>query len=497
MEIELKLALPTSDPAGLARSLAHIPLLARHKAVHQELHNIYYDTPQQALHPLRVALRLRRVGGKTANLWLQTLKIGGHSESALSQRGEWETAVPGPQLDGIALATTPWATLDPDGTLFPALAPCFTTHFDRSTWTVRQPDGSAVEVALDIGHILVDDKTTPLCELELELLAGEPSALFDLAAHIASAIPTLPLGISKAGRGYALARNALHAPQQAKPPALAADLLVPEAALRVLREAFSHFTTNLNGLLHADDPELVHQARVGWRRFKTSLKLFQKLTATKAPAELLSLHLTLDALGALRDLEVAALETLPMLANAYTDGKPARQAHWRAMEQALAHATDQQRDALHRALCEPQVGVALLAVTRWLEMDLAHLAHLAHLAAQAEPDPKNTLQDWARQQTRRWHDQLKKALAHTHDAEGAHRARILAKRLRYGIEALRPLLPKRRAKHWHLQASRLQADMGSTRDVQRALAIATRLELASSLLDFLRGVAVGKQHGIA
>lgn len=491
MEIELKLALPSTDPTGLARSLAQIPLLARRKAVQQPLHNIYYDTPHQALQGQRVALRLRRVGGNSSDQWLQTLKIGGHSDSALSQRGEWETAVAGPQLDATALAATPWSTLDPDGTLFKELAPCFTTQFERTIWTVRQHDGSAVEVALDLGHIVVDDKTTPLCELELELLEGAPSALFDVAAQIASDIATLPLGISKAGRGYALARNALHAPQQAMPPALVADMPVLEAALRVLREAFSHFTANLNGVLHADDPELVHQARVGWRRFKTSLKLFQKLTATQPPAELPSLRPILDALGSLRDLEVAALETLPMLANAYTDGKPARQAHWRAMDQALAHAAEQQRDIVHRALCEPQVGVALLAVTRWLEMDLAQLA------ARAEPDPKSSLQDWARQQTRRWHDQLKKALSQAHDEDGAHRARILAKRLRYGIEALRPLLPKRRAKHWHLQASRLQADMGSARDVRQALAIATRLKLASSLLDFLRGVAVGKRHGIA
>lgn len=494
MEIELKLALPSADTAGLARSLAQIPALAHCKSVHQQLHNVYYDTAQQSLHQQRVALRLRRVSGQAADQWLQTLKIGGHSDSALSQRGEWETAVSRSQLDADALATTPWSTLDPNGTLFSTLVPCFTTHFDRTIWTVHQRDGSAVEVALDIGHILVADKTTPLCELELELLTGEPSALFDLAAQIASAVPTLPLGISKAGRGYALARNTLHAPHQAKPPALAADAPVPEAALRVLREAFSHFTSNLNGVLHADDAELVHQARVGWRRFKTSLKLFQKMTATRAPAELLGLRTLLDALGALRDLEVAAQETLPMLANAYTNSKPARQAHWRAMEQALTHAADQQRGAVQRALCDTQVGVALLAVTRWLEIDLAQLA--TESATESATDSETKLQDWARQQTRHWHDQLKKALAQAHDAESMHRARILAKRLRYGIEALRPLLPKRRAKHWHLQANRLQADIGSARDVQQALAIATRLKLAPSLLDFLRGVAIGKQRGV-
>jgi CHAD domain-containing protein len=86
-------------------------------------------------------------------------------------------------------------------------------------------------------------------------------------------------------------------------------------------------------------------------------------------------------------------------------------------------------------------------------------------------------------------------LANAHDLESTHRARILAKRLRYGIDDMRPLLPKRRARHWHLLASHLQSDMGSARDVQQALAIANRLKVAPSLLDYLRGVAVGRKHG--
>ena len=382
---------------------------------------------------------------------------------------------------------------DPEGlvrslTQITALEPCFSTPLARTTWTVRPRDGCAVEVALGIGHILVGDTRAARCELKLKLLEGKPDALFSLATQIASAVATIPLGISKAERGYALARNTLDAPRHAKPPTLTADLPEAVAAQRVLRESFSHFTTNLNGVVYCDDPELVHQARVGWRRFKTSLKLFRKLTATHAPVPLQPLRPLLDALGALRDLEVASLETLPMLANAYTDGNPRRQAHWRAMQQALAQAADQQRDTLHNALCDPGVGVTLLALNQWLEIELSLLANAA------VSDPKHTLQDWARQQIRHWHRQLKTALANAHDAASKHRARILAKRLRYGIEALRQLLPKRRARHWHLVASHLQSDMGSARDVLQALAIATHLKLAPSLLDFLRGVAVGRKH---
>ena len=61
-EVELKLALPATDPAALLRQLSRVPALARRKATTLHLHNVYYDTPEQTLRGLRVALRLRRVG---------------------------------------------------------------------------------------------------------------------------------------------------------------------------------------------------------------------------------------------------------------------------------------------------------------------------------------------------------------------------------------------------------------------------------------------------
>ena len=89
IEIELKLALPTSHPASLVKRLAQTSVLARRKATHQQLHNVYYDTPKQILQQQRVALRIRRIGSEAKPQWLQTLKMGGSSDSALSQRGEW------------------------------------------------------------------------------------------------------------------------------------------------------------------------------------------------------------------------------------------------------------------------------------------------------------------------------------------------------------------------------------------------------------------------
>lgn len=80
-EIELKLALPTSDLSSLAKRLGQTPALARRKPTRLPLHNVYYDTPGQVLRRERVALRIRRVGSAAKPQWLQTLKIGGRGDS--------------------------------------------------------------------------------------------------------------------------------------------------------------------------------------------------------------------------------------------------------------------------------------------------------------------------------------------------------------------------------------------------------------------------------
>ncbi|MDO9165535.1 MAG: CHAD domain-containing protein [Rhodoferax sp.] len=486
-EIELKLALPVSDPSTLAKRLARTPLLARRKPKHQQLHNVYYDTPEQVLRQQRIALRIRRVGTEANPQWLQTLKTGGCSESALSQRGEWEVPVPDAALSLDVLKATPWSSIDPDGSVFQALSACFATTFERTSWLVRRRDGSVVEVALDIGQVVVGDKTAPICELELELLAGQPTALFDTAQQIARALAVLPLTMSKAERGYALAKDRMDAALRAQPPTLTPDLPLPEAAQRVLRETFCQFTTNLNALRTSDDPEVVHQARVGWRRFKSALRLFKPVLAIDALPTWQALQAVLSFLGELRDLDIARIDALPPLADAYTAGDARRTDAWQAMMQGLLDAADLRRKSVRYALQEPAVGAALLEITQWLEGLPASSA-----TSTTGDELKMSLRRWAVRRIVRLHAQSKVASKDSGSPESQHRVRILAKRLRYGIEALRPLLPKRRTKRWYQQATTLQTSIGATRDVVQAGALVARLEADRGLVEFLRGVAVGQ-----
>ncbi len=482
-EVELKLSLPGTDAADLAKRLARLPALARRKPSQQSLVNVYFDTPDQALRQQGVALRLRRVGSATDARWLQTLKTSGSGRSALSQRGEWESPVAGPALEPAALAHTAWSGIDPSGRLFATLAPCFVTRFERTLWLLRRRDGSVVEVALDIGQIEANGKQAPICELELELKAGQPAALFVLARQLGHGVALLPANRSKSERGFLLAQDALDRPQRAQPLPLVLPLGRIELAQAVLREMFAQFSQNLDTLCTSDDPEVVHQARVGWRRFRSGVRLFGKTLAAAAPPSWGELQPLLAGLGAQRDLDVALTETLPALADGFVTGRDSRAQAWQAMSTSLTQAASVQRQQLRHTLQAPAVGLCLLVLSEWLE----------NLTA-AEPTgrvQKDALRRWARRRTRRLQQRLAQAQQIADTPMQQHRVRILAKRLRYGVEAMRDLLPRHLADACSQQASRLQSCLGLSRDLARASALVAELDPDPAIEAYLQGVVAG------
>jgi CHAD domain-containing protein len=299
----------------------------------------------------------------------------------------------------------------------------------------------------------------------------------------------MPLEASKSQRGFALADNTMDQPTRARPPALVSETPIDEAAHRVLQEMLHHFNANLHTLLTSEDPEVVHQARVAWRRLKTALALFKKSTLVQASPPLQALKPLLKELGKLRDMEVANLQTLPMLANAYVGGSPKRKARWQALQESLALATQVQHQRVRQSLLDPATGSTLLALTEWLE-----IAGTSAPRADDSDDQTKNLRTWARLRIERLHAQLKVLLKKSHKPDHLHRTRILAKRMRYGVETLRAILPKRHAQKWHRQSAHLQNTMGAERDLQQALILAKRLKAHASLLAFLRAVALGRNH---
>jgi len=482
-EVELKLSLPGADSAALAKRLGKLPWLARRKATRQSLHTTYFDTVDQHLRQRKAALRLRRIGNAANPQWLQTLKTSAADDSALSRRGEWETTVPSAALSLPALNSTPWTHMDPQGHLFGSLAPCFVTDFERTSWLLTRPDGSVVELALDIGHIDANGRQAPICEIELELKSGQAAALFEVAHLIASTLAVLPANQSKAERGFLLAQDSLNQPTRANPRPFGQTMSKVGLAQQVLREMFAQFTNNLNALRSSDDPELVHQARVGWRRFKSALRLFKKLPEIANAPAWPELQALLSFLGELRNLEVALNETLPALANGYCQGDKQRAESWLAMLSTLTQAAVLQRKAVRYAMQEPGVGANLLVITEWLE-------NLSSSENDVLMD-RRLLRQWAKRRVLRLNKRLATAQQASDTLAQQHRVRIHAKRLRYGVNALRDLLPERIADFCNEKAAILQTNIGAKRDLLQASVLVATLASNPGLVDYLRGVVIG------
>ncbi|SFX20907.1 CYTH domain-containing protein [Marinospirillum alkaliphilum] len=206
-ETELKLLIQEADQQRLEQLMNRLSATFEGS---KRLENTYFDTPDLQLNQARIALRLRFTGQG----WLQTLKTSGQKLGALSQRGEWEMPVADAQLQPELL---PQGVLKPEW--IDQLQPLFTTHFTRRTWLLKGKDepadgGSsqpwAIEVAADLGEVALPQRHAKeaakdsISELELELKAGDPQHLFDLAHQLANELVLHPGLASKAARGLRL-----------------------------------------------------------------------------------------------------------------------------------------------------------------------------------------------------------------------------------------------------------------------------------------------------
>ena len=489
-ETELKLLLPGAQPATIETRLRKLGVLARRRTSTQWLWNVYHDTPEQALRQQRHALRMRCVSQRpwkstttAATLrgtWIQTFKSAGVSQGGLSQRGEWESRERAGRLNPLALRATPWASLDPDGQLFATLQPCFEARCRRTAWTLHRYHGATIEVALDIGEISANGRTEPILELELELKTGAPEALYLLAREVASALAVLPCDVSKAERGYRLAQGISHPASPAAALQLPAGARPMVAACKALAATFEQFTRNLASLLGSDDPEVVHQARVAWRRWRSAVRLFAPWLPQ--PPDAAGLRPLLDALGPLRDLDVLRTDTLGRWLPAFVDGNEARQHIADLAAARIDEARTEQRERARAVLAQPATGLALLG--------LAH--DLGQLHAEAEAAPAGPSTPWAAARVKKLQRRLEVALKASRkpqaDPEQVHQTRIQAKRTRYAAEMLRDLLPARRAKALTQAATAVQTRLGDDRDLQLAVRLLGELQVDPALVQFMRGV---------
>ena len=216
IERELKLGLRDCDSISVSSALRN--LLGREPTgTTRLLVNRYYDLSGQ-LHKAGVAIRTRSIIDQHE----MTVKIREPDEGGLTQRSEWNFPIDEPALDYALLKTVdlPVAVIKliDDG----ALDVVFENAFQRTDWRVSL-DGCDVMVSLDLGSVCVAEKTSPVSELELELIAGDIEPLVELSCLLANCLPSFMAVISKAERGDRLIRAA--DPMQDPPPVSETDWL--------------------------------------------------------------------------------------------------------------------------------------------------------------------------------------------------------------------------------------------------------------------------------
>jgi inorganic triphosphatase YgiF len=201
IEMELKLGLREITPRQVDLHLSSLEPTVQ-KAGTSLLENQYFDTPDSLLYALGVALRTRFKKGS----YEMTVKIKKPDQGAVSIRQEWNIALPSSVLDYEQLLALPLPELALETIEKRRLGPSFMNKFERTDWCVTLEDTTTI-VSLDMGLVKSGNRSSPMFELELELMEGEVDLLVDLGLRLSDKLPSFMAVISKVERGERILRD--------------------------------------------------------------------------------------------------------------------------------------------------------------------------------------------------------------------------------------------------------------------------------------------------
>lgn len=468
MERELKFEL-TPDQQVAIRELPLLQEMQAEPPHEEQLESEYFDTADLQLRSEGASLRVRRNGER----YVQTLKCTGTPAGGWFERDEYETEVPGPRPDISALLAvvpkkSPLSELLQQPTLQTDLAPVFRTAVTRLVWQLKAAQGEEVELALDSGSVSTEQQDEPFTELELELKRGERTGLAALALHLTERLPLRLSLHSKSDRGYRLLVSERPPAVTAEPVVLKKKDTVDDAFCKIVHNCLAQVHANAPGVAAGYSPEAVHQMRVGLRRLRSALDIFEEIIA---PPESLQRELKwiADELGKSRDWEVLAHSTLPQVT-----APESQQEEMRRTETAASEVARARREDAAEAVRSPRYARLALEMDHWLatapwrrDEDRAIRKQLRQPAAELAADV-----------LRQRHRKLVRRGKGLHKLEPAqrHRARIAAKKLRYTTEYFASLFERKALTDYRRALTRLQDELGRGND----------MAVADQLLDHLQ-----------
>jgi triphosphatase len=465
-ETELKFKLGE----GAMTALSKHPKLSK-PARKSRLRSVYFDTPEHDLRNAGYSLRVREKDGA----FVQTVKRSGEASSF--KRDEWEFLVEGVKVDLAALAKTPAGALLNGGSK--RLAPMFETLIDRTVSLVDDGE-SIVEVAFDKGEVIAGGKRAPVREMELELRAGDPSALFGLAGELAGQAPMRLSFETKAERGYRLSGHDGAAAIKAERAAITPKTTTEEAFRQIARGALGQISANASLLGSSRSPQVLHQTRVGLRRLRSALDAFKPMLDDKARRRIKESSGVIAAeLDSARDIDVYLIDHLGM-----TGDELAEDSNVAALQQRALQAQAEAYDHAAQMLSSTDFASFLLELAEFVEVGA-----LARRAEGRVADHAAKTLDKLRRQVRKLGRDFRDL-----DAVGRHELRLRVKTLRYASEFFAGATKgaPRRKRRYVMVAKTLQDQLGQLNDL--VVARETSLRIVgprASALAFTAGAIVG------
>jgi len=265
---------------------------------------------------------------------------------------------------------------------------------------------------------------------------------------------------------------------KASPLSLQADTTAEDALIAVIGACLRHADANLAAVLDGQ-MEGVHQMRVAFRRLRSGLKIFRPLIAREASVELVEGIRWLNGfLGPARDWDVFLDEGMAPLFGHFprkrglllfrTKAQPIRQAHHRALREALA---------------DPRYSLLLQQVAEWLDRrPWRERCVVKQRERLARPVPA-----FATPLLERDHRRVVKrgnAFADL-SAEERHALRIRIKQLRYAQDFFASLY----------ETSTVKLYLSALSDLQDCLGVMNDISVARRLLDeaSLKSVSAARQ----
>jgi CHAD domain-containing protein len=417
-------------------------------AVEQNLDAAYYDTLDLLLLRRGVTLRFRR-GEPPGEVW--TVKLP--SETPAIGLARREITVPGrPGVTPLTLLdlVRGWALGSP-------VAQVARLRTLRRQVALYDATG-APQVVLDDDEVSIlrgGRVAARFRELEVELVADAPSGLLEVLVERLQAAGAQPVDqVPKLVR--ALGPPALM-PWELEASPLAEDPTTAEIVRAGLAAAAARLVDHVAAVVLDEDPEGVHQARVGIRRLRSDLRTFGALLDPDVVRPLRDeLGWLLDGLGRVRDLDV-------LLARLHGDASTLGSVDNLGGDEIFGRLS-KERAAAHADLLEALRSDRCAALLAGLAELVAGPPFASADAARPAGDVVPGLVRRPLRRLRREADRLDAAPAD----EELHRVRILAKHLRYAVDVSAPVAgkPARRAVR---ALARLQDVLGDHNDARVAL----------------------------